>query len=115
MCVFMKVFGGSSIGRKITLCVAAIIIAAMGITGGATYQNINKNMQVTVRSNMLSIVQDKANLLSTQIGCYKKFVKSATLSGKSKIMCWQTLSEAWSLTRQMKKRKQSFLGEKSIS
>jgi methyl-accepting chemotaxis protein len=73
----MKVFGKSSIGRKITLCVAIIIIAAMGITGGATYLTISKNMQSTVRSNMLSSVQDKANLLSTQIGCYKKFVKSA--------------------------------------
>lgn len=69
-----------SIGRKISLCVAFIIIFAMGVTGGVTYASISGNMKSTVHDDMLARAQDKANLLTTQIGCYKRFIQSAAQS-----------------------------------
>ncbi len=82
----MKAIGIKSIGQKITICVAVIIVIAMGITGGASYFSINQNMQTTVRTDMLASVQDKANTLSAQISCYKRFLKSAAGSDAIKSM-----------------------------
>lgn len=82
----MKAKGGKSIGRKLTLFVAVIIVLAMGITGLTSYYSINSNMKNTVSTNMLSSAQDKANLLSAQIDSYKRFVGSAANSAAIKSM-----------------------------
>lgn len=67
-----------SIGRKLCFCTAVLIIISMGLTGGLSYLSISGNMKTTVHDDMLARAQDKANLLSSQIKCYKRFVQSAS-------------------------------------